>query len=93
MEAKGYLDEAARLLNQRGQTYQSSAGERSMSRIVGTFNTLTGADMSISDGWLFMLLLKLVRARNAPAWHPDSYKDAVAYAALLAEQAQDEAEF
>ena len=57
-----------------------------MPRIVAAFNALTGHNLTETDGWQFMLLLKLVRGRVTPG-HADSALDGVAYAALAGESA------
>lgn len=83
--APEYLTRAADLMAERGKQYDSQAGERSMARTVEAFNAITGRDLSESDGWLLMLLLKQVRQWQTPDFHRDSAEDAVSYAALLAE--------
>lgn len=57
-----------------------------MSRAVGAFNALKGTNMSETDGWLFMVLLKMSRAQQGK-YHSDDYLDIVGYSALLAEAA------
>lgn len=85
-EAQSFLREAAVTMDERARTYdQREGGERSMARTVAAFNAITGRDLTESDGWLLMLLLKQVRQWSAPAYHHDSALDAVAYSALLAE--------
>ena len=59
--------------------------ERTMSKIVSTFNVATGHDLTEGDGWTFMLLLKLIRARTGGGFKDDDYIDMAAYAALLGE--------
>ena len=66
--------------------------ERSMAQTVAAFNVITGNIMSEQEGWLFMLLLKLVRQHQTEGWHQDSSEDAIAYAALMAESWQKEPE-
>ena len=39
-------------------------GERSMASTVKAFNALTGHNLTESEGWEFMVLLKLVRGRQ-----------------------------
>lgn len=82
--AGDYLREAAEIMAERGRQYDSPKGERSMGKCVAAFNAITGRDLTESEGWLLMLVLKQVRQfQNAP--HLDSAQDGVAYAALLAE--------
>ena len=82
--APDILEQAAKILGDRGKTYDDGR-ERSMRKIVKTFNSLTEQDLSERDGWIFMVLLKLVRLYDAPSPHLDSLLDLPAYAALLAE--------
>lgn len=83
--AHDYLTQAADLMVQRGKQYDKPSGERSMGKTVAAFNAITGRDLSESEGWLLMLLLKQVRQWQTPEFHRDSAEDSVAYAALLAE--------
>lgn len=85
MNALDAMDEAAQTIGHRGKDYDKPEGERSMTATVAAFNAVTGAHMSESDGWLFMLLLKQVRQYQKPGFHKDSAIDGIAYAALLAE--------
>jgi hypothetical protein len=80
-----FLERAADLMLERGQEYDSEDGERSMAQTVAAFNVITGNNLSEQEGWLFMLLLKLVRQHQTEEWHQDSSEDAIAYAALMAE--------
>ncbi len=84
--ATDFLRKSAGLLDQRGKDYDQPEGERSMARTVAAFNAITGRDLTESEGWLLMLLLKNVRQWQTPdKFHQDSAEDAVSYAALLAE--------
>lgn len=86
MNAPEFCERAAELMRERGKQYDKPEGERSMARTVAAFNAVTGRDLSESEGWLLMLLLKQVRQWQQPAkYHADSAEDAVAYSALLAE--------
>ena len=82
------LGRAAALMHERGQTYDAPEGERSMGKTVAAFNTVTGYELTESDGWLFMALLKAVRACTREAPHQDSLEDLIAYSALYAESRQ-----
>ena len=42
--AESFMEEAARLLVERGKEYDSSRGERSMAKTVALFNLRTGKD-------------------------------------------------
>lgn len=59
-------------------------GERSMARAVAIFKAWTGIDIPESDGWRFMLSLKLAREVQGECC-PDDYVDIAGYAALLGE--------
>lgn len=80
-----FLAQAGSLMNQRGQTYDQPKGERSAAATASAFNAITGHELNETDIWLMLLLLKLVRQENAPAFHRDSAEDTVAYSALYAE--------
>lgn len=84
MNASEILNKSAETLNQRGADYDQPGGERSMSRIVDTFNALTGSELTEAQGWQFMVCLKLVRMGTA-ADPTDSAVDCAAYAALAGE--------
>jgi hypothetical protein len=83
--AEFYLKSALATMQERGKTYDSDGGERSMGKTIAAFNAITGRDLSEQDGWLLMLLLKQVRQWSTTQFHQDSALDSVAYAALLAE--------
>lgn len=80
-----FLEKAADLMLERGVEYDKQDGERSMAQTVAAFNVMTGNILSEQEGWLFMLILKLVRQQQSDKWHQDSSEDAIAYAALMAE--------
>lgn len=79
------LGKAADHMGQRAKTYDKPQGERSMSATVKAFNAITGRNLSASEGWLLMALLKMVRDNQRAAPHADSIEDLVAYAALYGE--------
>lgn len=83
--APDLLDAAAGHIRARASTYDKPQGERSMERTVQAFNAITGHDVSESQGWLFMELLKAVRDYTTEGGHADSQEDRIAYAALAAE--------
>ena len=62
-------------------------GERTMVRIVGTYEQLTGIRIKESHGWLFMVALKMARA-TAGKHRIDDYIDGAAYMALAGEAAE-----
>lgn len=84
------LNRAAEIMAERGKQYDKPSGERSMGKCVAAFNIITGQDLSESEGWLFMAVLKQVRLFTKDGYHSDSADDAIAYLALLAEAKQKE---
>lgn len=85
VKAPELLGKAAALMHERGKTYDAPEGERSMGKTVAAFNAITGRDLTESEGWLLMCVLKSVRAATRKEPHRDSLEDMIAYAALLAE--------
>lgn len=87
--APDLLRRAAEIMDERGREYEAAAGERSMGKVVKALNAVLGREvMTERDGWIFMVLLKYVRASaNTKVPHADSYHDAIAYAALAGESA------
>jgi len=83
--AEDFLDTAKSTMISRGEEYDSSAGERSMSKAVAAFNAITGHMLTESEGWLLLQILKDCRQWQKEAFHEDSAVDCVAYAALKAE--------
>lgn len=84
-DAGYFLREAQRALQDRAAV-RDQEQERSMARAVSTFNALTGLGMSETDGWVFMCVLKLARARQG-AFHADDWTDLAGYAGLAGESA------
>lgn len=91
LSASALLGLAAECMKERGQQYETDpnapAQERSMERIVQAFNAVSGKGLTVREGWLFMVVLKLVRMRASPN-KLDNYVDAVAYAALLGDASE-----
>ena len=85
MNATDILSKAAQHMADRAATYDKPEGERSMGRAVEAFNAIAGRDLSESEGWLLLQVLKSVRLFARPGYHADSAEDGVAYAALVAE--------
>lgn len=82
MTAETILRTAADVMAQRGKT-RDTGRERSMARTVRAFNALTGQDMTETQGWIFMAVLKL--AREQSGHDPDNFVDGAAYMALAGE--------
>lgn len=85
LSASGFLTEACQTMADRGQQYDQPDGERSMGRAIAAFNAISGLDLTESDGWLLLQLLKDARQWSRDSYHHDSALDCVAYAALKAE--------
>jgi hypothetical protein len=85
MKAHEILEEASRILEERGKLRDTDDGERSMNRAVAAYNALCGTSMEGElQGWLFMCCLKLARA-TAGSPCVDDYSDLAGYASLAAE--------
>lgn len=84
VEPSKVLRAGAQHMEDRASQYDRPEGERSMENTVKMFNILTGHNLTETEGWKFMSLLKLVRASTGP-FKLDNYEDLVAYGALAAE--------
>lgn len=83
--ATGLLGSALFEMEKRAVDYDAPQGERSIARTVAMFNAATDHKLSESDGWLFMVFLKIVRDRSVEGGHKDSCVDMTAYSALYGE--------
>lgn len=63
--------------------------ERSMKATVDAFNAIYGTGLIESQGWAFMQILKMVRARTGP-YKQDDFVDGASYVALMAEARSNE---
>lgn len=72
-------------IQQRANTYDSQAGERSAHKTATAFNAITGKNISEAEVFLLLQLLKDVRQWQKTDYHQDSAEDCIAYAALKAE--------
>lgn len=79
------LEAAAQIARERGAT-RDQGDTRSMARTVAAFNAVTGHEFTETDGWVFLLILKLGRAHGGN-FHADDWLDQPGYAALAAESA------
>jgi len=86
VQATDILKAAAGHMKDRATQYDKPEGERSMAPTVAAFNAVTGHQLSEEQGWLFMELLKCVRAEHN-GYRPDNYEDGAAYVALKGEAA------
>ncbi len=85
VQATSFLSEAGKSLATKAEVRDAAEGERSMARTVAAFNALTGKNLTVAEGWEFMILLKLVRGRQG-FFNADDYVDIAGYGALLGEQ-------
>lgn len=85
VSAFSILQRSAQHMQERSKVYDKPEGERSMAATVAAFNAITGHELTEAEGWLFMALLKGVRAFQRPGYHADSVEDMAAYVALMGE--------
>ncbi len=71
----------------RGVERDAPDGERTMGKIISAFNILEGTELTETQGWRFMVVLKLARAVNG-ALNIDDYVDMASYSSLAGESAQ-----
>ena len=83
MNAHAILSAAAATIDDRAAE-RDIEQERSMARTVQAFNTLTGHELTETDGWLFMVVLKAARA-TAGAFQADDWIDMAGYVGLAGE--------
>lgn len=83
MNAVELLLKAAATIEARGVQYDTTGinQERSMPRICELFGEATGRQMTITEGYQFLIALKTARIERSPD-HLDSYVDRLAYMAL-----------
>lgn len=87
--APRFLESAAQHMKDRAEQRDSGAGERSMEKTVAAFNTIYNQKLTTEEGWMFMVLLKMVRASNG-VFVADDYEDGAAYFGLAGETASQE---
>ncbi len=88
VSAPDFCNKAEQLMRERATTYDKDGnfeGERSASKIAIAFNAITGHNITESEAWLFLQIMKDVRQWSTKTYHADSAEDCVAYAALKAE--------
>lgn len=78
------LNNAAAEMQDRAASRDTPEGERSMGRCVKAFNAMFGTELTETQGWQFMELLKMARSAGG-AFRLDDFTDGVAYAALAGE--------
>jgi hypothetical protein len=88
MKADDILYQAIETLTERGVGYDTNQGERTLTTLVPVFNQVTRNNLSLSDAYTFMVLLKLIRSRQGTD-KLDNWLDMAAYAALGGETLQE----
>lgn len=83
VKADEILKIAEQVLTKRGQLRDLPQGERSMPEIVKLFAQLSGIELTVSEGYTFMMALKLVRLKRKPLF--DDFLDLINYTALRGE--------
>ena len=83
--ASEIADSALKHIRERAETYDQPTGERSAAKTAKAFNAITVKDITESEVWLLLQLLKDVRQWSREDYHQDSAEDCIAYAALKAE--------
>ena len=84
---------AQRLLKSASDTIGNRAAERdvkqerSMADTVAAFNAMFGTNLTESQGWAFMVFLKMKRATTG-GYRPDDFTDGSAYFALMGESCE-----
>lgn|SRR3954468_12676085 len=84
IKAHKFLEDAKNALDNRATQRDSPQGERAMKRAVLMFNAIRGRDLTESEGWEFMICLKMSRAIQGN-FNEDDYTDMAGYAGLLGE--------
>ena len=92
MRAKDFLTTANSILDERGREYDRPGGERSMPATCIAFNAITGKNLTLAEGYLFLQIVKDVRQWSRPGIHLDSAIDAISYAALKSEALMESAD-
>ncbi len=83
--AVSFLERGVQILGERAALRDQPSGERSMAKTVAIFNAWTGNNMSVEDGWRFMIALKQAREISG-FFNEDDYEDGANYFALLGEE-------
>lgn len=83
--ANEIADSALIHIKNRASAYDQQDGERSAAKTAKAFNAITGKNITESEVWLILQLLKDVRQWSREDYHQDSAEDCIAYAALKAE--------
>lgn len=85
--AEDFLRAQLKSLDERAQVRDQPGGERSMFPAVAAFNAMFGHNLTEEEGWQFMVLLKMARAKGGK-FRFDDYCDQSGYSALAGEAAE-----
>lgn len=89
-QAHEIADAALQHMRERAVTYEQPEGERSAEKIAIAFNAITGKDLTESEVFLILQILKDVRQWAKQEYHQDSAEDCIGYSALKAEALERE---
>ena len=87
--AHEFLEKGVGHMKDRASQRDAEDGERSMKRCVEAFNALEGTTLTETQGWKFMVMLKMARSVSGD-FTVDDYEDMAAYAGLAGESASME---
>ena len=87
--AHEFLEKGVGHMKDRASQRDSEDGERSMKRCVEAFNALECTNLTETQGWKFMVMLKMARSVSGD-FTADDYEDMAAYAGLAGESASME---
>ncbi|AUR81715.1 hypothetical protein NVP1089O_66 [Vibrio phage 1.089.O._10N.261.51.F9] len=87
--AHEFLEKGVGHMKDRASQRDAEDGERSMKRCVEAFNALEGTALTETQGWKFMVMLKMARSVSGD-FTVDDYEDMAAYAGLAGESASME---
>lgn len=80
------LTKGAEAISDRASERDTKA-ERSMTRCIKAFNAMFDKDLTETEGWQFMVFLKVSRGKQGK-FRMDDYEDQASYSALAGESAQ-----
>ena len=87
--AHEFLEKGVGHMKDRARQRDAEDGERSMKRCVEAFNALEGTNLTETQGWKFMVMLKMARSVSGD-FTADDFEDMAAYAGLAGESASIE---
>lgn len=82
--AHQFLESGVKHMKDRASQRDAEDGERSMRRCVEAFNALEGTNLTETQGWRFMIMLKMARSVSGD-FTADDYEDMATYSGLAGE--------